>query len=787
VGVSRPVLCAIFLSGSAGLLYELTWVRLIGNLFGNTVEGAALVVAVFMLGLGLGGYGAGRWADRRGRDGQSLLHLYASFELGIAVLGAAASLLLPLLEPLSAAVSSYEFDSNGWATLSTGSYLARLGLCGVVLLPSVVLMGGTLTVLIRHVVAADLGDSGRRVGWLYGINTAGAALGCFAIDFALVPSLGVTATVLIAPAFNLVAALIAMHAAKAATTSESDLAPDADRSHVEHRRDSVNSSGVLSTAAIAIFLSGLAAAGLHIFWFRFLGSVLGDLRSTFSLLLGVILVGIWLGSVGAGALEARWRRPALLFLVSQTLFIASCLLAFVAFDPALKSTYGLTSSGLSDDPTGRFVLDVWYRLRSILLLVAVPALATGATYPLANALVQRSREEVGQRAGVLYLANTLGAVIGSLGAGFVLLPRAGIQVGVLILLLCATGSIATVCSEVWRSERSGKSRWAAPLALIIASIALLGWNRLPTDYLSLKSFTEAERSAGFLSLSEGVTQSVAVAEVPGSDARLLYTNGALMSATVLRVQRYMRLFAHLPLLQMQSPRTVLVICFGVGNTVHAASLHPSVERIEIADLSREVFEQAHHFRKWNRDVLDAPRVHVFLNDGRQHLRMRPPETFDLVTLEPPPLAFAGVSALYSREFYELVRSRLRNGGFVTQWLPAYQVEEDVARAMVRAFVEVFPDGIVLSGYRRHLILMGRKNASIEIDPDAVAAKISNSPAVAADHSDDVLAPSHPRDHQQPARAAGSPRRELRLERRHSPADSTTRLPPRRQPGAAGPR
>src|SRR5205085_9013716 len=109
---------------------------------------------------------------------------------------------------------------------------------------------------------------------------------------------------------------------------------------------------------------------------------------------------------------------------------------------------------------------------------------------------------------------------------------------------------------------------------------------------------------------------------------------------------------------------VLVIGFGVGNSTHAASLHPSVARIEVADLSREILEQSSSFRDANRDVLRDPRVAVYVNDGRQHLQMQAASTYDLITLEPPPIAHAGVGALYSREFYELARTRRKPGGYL---------------------------------------------------------------------------------------------------------------------------
>ena len=234
-----------------------------------------------------------------------------------------------------------------------------------------------------------------------------------------------------------------------------------------------------------------------------------------------------------------------------------------------------------------------------------------------------------------------------------------------------------------------------------------------------------------MAASEGLTEVVTVVEVPGR-GRALITNGHAMSSTAALDQRYMRAMAHVPLLAMTRPSRVLVIGFGVGNTTHAATLHSSVKQVDVVDLSRHVLEQAQHFRDANHDVLRNAKVSVYVNDGRQHLRIAPPGSYDLITLEPPPIAYAGVAALYSREFYELARSRLTAGGYISQWLPAYQVPDASSLAMVRAFVDVFPQAVLLSGTQAELLLVGTSGPRIEIDPLKVEQALSRQPAVRDD-------------------------------------------------------
>jgi spermidine synthase len=283
------LLLLFFTSGASGLVYELVWVRQFGTLFGSSVYSAAVVTAIYMCGLGLGAGLAGSWIDRRFRaDPVSPLRWYGGFELGIGVLAAATMVLVPLLAPLSAAAAHYEIGAHGWYWLAPGGSLVRYGLAALLLLPITLLMGGTLTLLIRYVVADDVSSAGWHVGVLYGVNTAGAALGCLLTDTALVPLLGLRATRAIAVGLNVIAAAAAWWLAREATVAASR-APAPAR---DDRAAAVRAAWV----AMALAFSGFAAMAMQIVWFRQLISMFAAFRPVFSILLTVILVGIWLGS-----------------------------------------------------------------------------------------------------------------------------------------------------------------------------------------------------------------------------------------------------------------------------------------------------------------------------------------------------------------------------------------------------------------------------------------------------------------------------------------------------------
>jgi spermidine synthase len=729
-----------FASGAAGLIYEVVWVRQFGTVFGSSVYGVAIVTALFMCGLGVGGFAAGRFADARFReDPRQPLRWYGRFELAIAVLALAVALGLPQLESVSAAVASYVPDARGWYHLSPGSSLARYAIAAALLAPITLLMGGTLTLLVRTVVGRDVAAAGWRIGTLYAVNTAGAALGCLLTDLLLVPAFGIRATQGIAVSLNAAAGLGALALASA---GDWGAAPRAHRPRADRLPDTLpepaSGRSALLWTGVALALTGFASMGLQVVWFRHLISVHGGYRPVFSLLLFVILMGLWAGSWAGGWCERRIGRPLLLYAGAVALFAVSALGALALFDVSQvqahrQALFGEGGQALRSDLGWRLAVH-WIVLRSALWVVGLPMLFLGAAFPLANAYVQRSEARVGDRAGALYLANTAGGVLGSLLAGFVLLPRLGTQRAALGLVAAALLSLLALqlAARPFAAAPRGAGRsravgFAAAWALGLA--ALLAWARLPSDFLLRRVFDLDDGRHRVLALHEGVNETLAILERPGV-YRTLFTNGHSMSSTSVESQRYMRAFAHVPLL-LHEARTAMVMCFGVGNTLSAVLLHP-LERVDLVDYSEDVLEHAGYFAATNGNALRDPRVRVFVNDGRQHLRMQPPGTYDLVTGEPPPIAYAGVVNLYTREFFALARSRLRPGGLFSYWFPISQVTEDVARSLVAAFVEVFPDSVLLSGFENELILLGANGPLPSVDPQRLAEEIGADPALARD-------------------------------------------------------
>jgi len=722
---------AFFASGVSGLIYQVVWVRAFGNVFGNTLHSASLVVAVFMLGLGVGSRLIGAWADRKYASAPgSLLRTYGHAELAIALLGAIVSMTVPHLGSLAALASFYAQGADGWYVPSLVTYIVRFGIAVALLLPITILMGGTLTLLIRHLVRQDVSVAPTRIAGLYAANTVGAALGCFLTDFALIPAVGLLRTQMIAVSLNVIAGIgaLALAAVLRDVPRTASKTKSARRSSdlISLPQPQSHSQSTVVLASVALGLTGFAALGMEILWFRHATILLGGFRAVFALLLTVVLTGIAIGAYAGGVLARRTLHAASWLMVTQAMFAVTAVAGiFFADARPLEAAVNIATSSVSP------LNEIWFDVKPLLLLAGLPSILMGVSFPLANALVQQAESFVARRAGGLYFANTAGAVCGSIATGFLLLPWVGIQWSAAIIAGASALAIVALylCARP-ADARPAKAGRFASLSLLATGAAVAACAIAPADFVIRRAIGNATETRHVLAQREGLTEVVTIADT--RDGRMLMTNGHAMSSTARLSQRYMRALAHIPLLMMDAPASVLVIGFGVGNTTHAATLHPSVRRIEIADLSRSILEHSSYFDDASHGVLREPRVNVFVNDGRQHLQIQNPDTYDLITLEPPPIAYAGVAALYSKEFYELARSRLTSRGFVSQWLPTYQVPTTTALSMIRAFIDVFPQSVLLSGAQADLLLVGTAGPSIELDPNKLASALTMRPAVRDD-------------------------------------------------------
>jgi spermidine synthase len=652
-------------SGMAGLSWEILWQLRAGLAIGVSAKGTAITLACVMFGLAGGATLMGRWL-RQGRRVAHPIRLFGTLELLVGLCGL-------LLGPGFAAIEA----------LDTSVYQSAPGLAPVVqmvgilvlLCPPALAMGATVPTF------ALLARTYRRtsVAALYGLNTAGAALGVLVASFVLLPALGVTLCASAIASVNIAVCLAAWLYRKRGSPAEQgtpSVADDAARPAAVTRRQ----------ACLVVLVTGLVTFCLEVAWFRSLRAAFQSTTDSFAIMLVAVLVPLALGARLALRLPATRRTLAtVLALAGALVLLATPLIE--RFDTIDTLTSG---SG--------YWTTILLRLGMALVALGAPMLMLGTALPW---VLERHREA--SEVGWLYGLNTLGAMVGSLGAAWILLP--------------ALGSARTawlsglIVAAVAVSLARGSVRWVvAGMGLAAAAVAIStesGVGELRAQGLHLR------RQHKVLAMHEGPDATVSVIEYPGGRRDLIIDG--FQASSEARNSHYMPWMGRLPMLMHRRPRRALVICFGSGQTAHAV-LQEGPEHLDVVELSEAVIRVSPLFTS-NRGVLNDPRVRTIVMDGRAWLR-RTDERYDIVTLEPMPPYFAGTNSLYSEQFYQLVAARLRPGGVVAQWLPIHLVSPEDGAAIAHTLQAVFPNAwLWFDPVGRTGILVGRRGGVRSARPD----------------------------------------------------------------------
>ena len=676
---STVVFLCFFISGVAGLAYEVIWIRQLSLIFGTTSFAISTVLASFMGGMALGSWFFGKIADRR-RDP---LRLYAILELIIGVY----CLLIPFL--FQGITHIYVLTARSMGGSFYSMSLVRFLLCAIVILVPTTFMGATLPILSRYVIRR-IDRLGGGVARLYGINTFGAVLGCFAAGYLLIGSVGVWATTVIAALLNGVVALLAygLHRSEGAIRLP---APGPEPAEGEDR----GRLPILHVAIlVAIALSGFASLTYEVAWTRLLSLVLGSSVYAFTAMLTTFLLGIAIGSMIISRMADRIRNPILAFVAIQACVAVSVLAVTPLFDklPALFLTlFGRMGGSFWMFQIMQFVVCV--------LVMLLPTLFIGATLPLAAKAFTSRIEAVGRGVGTVYASNTVGAILGSFLAGFVLLPLVGTQMTIVTasaVNLAVGIALFLILSKPRTAVRYGLSAAALVLFLVAAfggsrwdrymmNAGLFDSPRYAMHQVSQKGFREYVHSYDIRYYEEGVYANVAVSWE--AENLFLQINGRTEASTTSDMSNQI-LVAQIPMLIHPDPKDVLVIGLGSGITLGSVMTHP-VDRAECVEISPAVVRAAAYFRDWHDDVTKNPKAVMILDDGRNRL-LSSEEQYDVLISEPSKPWISGVSNLFTRESYELYRKRLKPGGIACQWFHYYSMNPRDFRITLRTFLSVFP-------------------------------------------------------------------------------------------------
>ena len=672
----RVALCAIVvLSGAAALVFETLLYRLAALVLGNSVWAVSLVLTSFMVGLALGNAIMSARGDRL-RDP---LRAYALLELAIGASGLALVVLLPAVQRALVPVFQTVLDQP-WILNPL-----RLGIAFVLMLAPAMAMGMTLPVLVGA-LARSSSDFGSALGALYGWNTLGAVAGALCAERVLVDALGVTGAGCAAAAMNASAAAATWWLVRSGPVVA--LSPPEAEAVVE-AGPSLRTRRLLVAAA----LFGAMLLALEVVWFRLFLLFVPASDWNLAVLLATVLAGIGLGGVAASAWFRR-RPDADRHLTALALLAGSLVAAlYLGLEPiaALGPRPGL---GVQ-----------------VYLMLPVSFLS-GLLFTCAGQAVKRSDPSSVRATGRVTFFNTVGAALGSMLAGFALIPALGIERS-LFALACGYGVAALLCFS--RDAVTSLRVTAVAAVAWVAALLAFPFGALESGILTLPGgahFALERMDMQRVLYREGLTETLQYWVKPLAGRPLFHrlaTNSHPMSDTSFGAQRYMKLYVYWPVALNPELKRALLISYGVGSTAKALTDTRSLESIDVVDISREILEAGHVvFPDPAEHPLNDPRVRVHIEDGRFFLLTTDRE-FDLITAEPPPPRMGGIGNLYSREYFELVRDRLADGGIVTYWLPVHQLREDEAKAIARGFCSALPRCSLWLGYDREWMLVGIKD------------------------------------------------------------------------------
>jgi spermidine synthase len=665
-GMPGWLYCLFFLSGSSGLLYEVVWLRILIRILGNTVYAASTVLAAFMAGLALGSFLVRRFTDRSQRP----LRVYGFLEVGIG-LSALSSLLLPdRLLPVYR--SMYEMAGGSRAWLTAGQVAIALA---VLLLPTA-LMGATLPMLCAF-AARRQEAFGRCVGTLYALNTLGAVIGVVLGGFFLLGAIGETNTIFVGVFLNGVVAIGAFrHAAGGSIGSPAAMISDLSGSSAVHPVDQSAWPPRFSARVRGVVLACFAASGFiamanEVVWSRMLLLYQGTSVYAFSAMLAVLLTGMGVGSFLGARFADRWPDPLRLLAHLQLAIGLSCVAALHLFDrgAVVKADLG----------TGQHLALL---MLAPVVLLGPMGLLWGVAFPVAAHCYGRGHA-AGQGVADLYGWNTVGCIVGSLAAGFGLIPLLGASVSGSLLAassFCLGAILLLVHPEgAWRETRLAKWCWVGACGLLLATVGD-PYYRLLRRHMD-QVFPGRVEVFRHTEDADGTTTAFGASSSDPRDKHL-WVGGEGM--TVLATMT--KLMAHLPLWLADQPRDVLVICFGMGTTVRSASRHPDLQVWAVEQMPA-VLDCFGYYYSDGPELLQRPNIHPVVEDGRNFLLMHS-RRYDVISIDPaPPLYSTGTVNLYSREFFQLCRERVRPGGIVCLWVPPGNESE--VKAIMRTFLDVF--------------------------------------------------------------------------------------------------
>ena len=695
-----PLLLLFFVSGATTLVYEISWTRQTGLLFGHTVLAGSVVLASLFLGLAIGYSVGGRLSVSR-----NSLRWFGLCEIAAAAWTVCVPTLLSGLQS-QAIVQWMSSENMAW------QFASRASIGMLLLLPATVALGATLP-LMSQALARVSGHPPRGAAFGYALNTAGAMAGTLVCTYLLLVQAGVARSSYIAAGVGVLVGVIAILLSRRLVVAVGVVDRPEEHDAGLGTPKALTASATRKVAIAIAAISGFATLALEILYTRLFSLVFHNSTYTFGNVIAVFLLALAVGAALVAMLMRRVKPDVILFWcgIAATVSCCLCLALFVNITRLQYFVSGETFVG--------------HLLRGFILVFAyvmLPVTICGMIFPATWQVLARSHS-TGRAVGTLAMVNAVGAALGSLAASFVMLPTIGLWGGFLVVaaLLLLIALLSGFIAPARFSGHHATFSYGRSVAIAFAGLCVVGVGFASSSW----SLLGRDPDEVFLTRRESAYGWIDVTRSKDSEAWYIRQNlhyrlgGTGAAATRERRQ------ARLPMLLHPNPQRVLFLGMGTGVTAAGATQHPETETIEIVELIADVTAAARELGHRNDRVLEDERVHVTTDDAR-HFLLGTNEKFDVIVSDLFVPWESETGYLYTREHYAASAVRLEQGGLFCQWLPVYQMGEREFTTIADTFATVFPETTLWWGKMdpsKPIIGLVGSMRPIEIDTTILATRL----------------------------------------------------------------
>lgn len=705
--VTGIVFIVVFFAGFAALIYEVSWFRMLALALGATVKSSTFVLMAFMAGFGAGAWFWGRTAQKSQKKAEILSLLF----LVSAISGILFYFFLEKWLPSTRDFIHLIINNQVLSDISV--WLITI----ISLFIPAFTFGGVIPITTSMITSSNE-DTPLVIGRIYSSETLGSTLGGLAAGFLLIRYLGQQNTIGIAVMLNLISSVVFYAFRHSCNTVPVSSTPDESRSRSSKKvndSETANLQSIDRKAALMVaFIAGLCILALQILWFRIFRVYLTNTSYTFSLIASVVILGLFAGSRFFASRNKHLLSPHTL---SKLLFAGSLLTVAGFF--VLTNIPEILIFPLAGNEEGYLMRIIVIPVLSAILVIFPVTFVSGYLFPLACSLYSKEFGNISKDVGKVMFYNTLGSIAGPAISAFLLIPVFG--AGKSVLVIAALLSFASYfISRKGKKAVSDKFTAIIPISgtiILVVVVALI-----PMQRILPPSFSRFDREVlEYHETTEGTW--VVGREQGGRNTALsTYVNNSAVIGSSYDAIKVVKMVGHLPFYSGIQCNDVLVVGFGIGVTTSAIASHAEVKHIDCIELVDGLKSSAHHYNGLNNNIQNDERLRVISGDGR-HFLQNTQKKYDLISSDPTH-PILGSGSLYTKEYFELCKSRLNPGGMVSQYLPLHKLLPDDFQGIIKTFHSVFPNSTVWLG-QNHAVLLGSLN-TVKIDFKAWSAKIESS-------------------------------------------------------------